>query len=129
VSHSRRKLILRFAAIYALLWLLTATWGLRDINRDFDKQFAFAVANDEGLQEEMVRIDQVDIKDPYRDPPPAMHGRYWRWRGKAIVLAPFIVTDQAGYQDAPLSGIGGRRIVFWCFGWSLPIWVRAYWVS
>jgi hypothetical protein len=124
-----RTTIRRLATIYGLLWLATGTWGLWDVNRAFDNEFAWGEGFLGSGLVDVRRAATVDIFNPYREGAPKLPRWWWRWRSTGIPLAPFVITDQAGAQWASMAGIGGRRIVFWFFGWTHSFWIDIYWQS
>lgn len=126
-SIGRRRILTLICSAYLLFWLLTATWGIRDIDGDFDEEFATGL----GLAEPqpVVRLHDVDLRNPYSPGSPPLAEGFWRCRTHGIPVAPFVVLDEAGAQWASMAGIGGRRIVFWFFGWTKAIWIQRCWLS
>jgi hypothetical protein len=130
VAPARNRTLRRFAAGYCLLWLLTATWGLRDVNAAFKREFDRAKA--EGGQPGTIPIPgaaSVDIYSPYHQGAAELPSPVWRWRNLGYPVAPFVIIDQAGVKLSSTEGKGGRRIIFWLFGWSHPFWIKYYWRS
>jgi hypothetical protein len=134
------------ALTYAFLWILTATWGLNDIDRAFDSQFEWAYPNPNisgigidgsspnNLQRVKVkRVYGVNIRDPYGviDSSNAKNAPkgFWRCRTRGFPIAPFVVLDEAGAQWGTLAGGGGRRLTIWFFGWSHYWWIQNFWFS
>ena len=85
-----------YAAIVAIgvMWLLTATWGSRDADREFDRQFAFGHVGLGGERTiaitRMASMNPGNLEDPanqYPDGP-------WRYRGFSIAVAPFVLVDE-----------------------------------
>jgi hypothetical protein len=125
----RRKRLVLGCVIYLSLWLVTATWGLIDIDRQFDREFSsgYKIPGTSKVVP-IIRLSNVDPRNPFearqRNPE-----SFWRYRSKGIPIALFIVIDDVAYQDAPLSGYGYRRLVFWFFGLSGSIPLTMYWIS
>jgi hypothetical protein len=130
--------------VYILLWLLTATWGLKDIDKAFDREFAWGdsmgvsgIEIGSGIsrsakQIKVIRLEDVDLRDPYGDTHPANAKNapklLWRCRTVGFPVAPFFILDEAGAQWGGLAGIGGRRLAIWFFGWSHYWWIKTYWL-
>jgi hypothetical protein len=131
--------------IYVLLWVLTATWGLADVDRVFDRQFEWAYSdpslNSIGIDGwpkkfqriEIMRADGVNLHDPYgvenRANAKNTPKQFWRCRTKGFPIAPFLILDEAGAQWGELMGLGGRRLTIWFFGWNHCWWIQHYWAS
>ena len=129
----KRKVFATLGGVYCLLWLLTATWGIFDVDRAFDREFAVGTA-DLAENAQRVSIERIDRMANIRDPAdPANEfpedGGLFRFRTHGLAVAPFVVIDEAATAYAPLGGYGGRRVNLWFFGitkwWSL----RTYWVA
>ena len=125
----RRKPLILICAIYLFLWLVTATWGLIDIDRQFDREFSsgFKISRTSKVAPN-IRVSNIDPRNPF-EPKKVNPESFWRYRSRGIPIAPFIVIDDVAYQDAPLKGYGGRRLVFWFFGLSGSIPLAMYWTS
>jgi hypothetical protein len=132
----KKKRILVAGGVYVVLWALTWTWGLHDVDRAFDAEFAVACdrafgsghGDDQGATARVVRLSRFNVRD-LSDPTNEPCDDYFRYRSRGSAVAPFVIVDEAAWVDAPLSGFGGRRVVFWFFGATtwFPIW--AYWVA
>lgn len=134
MSERRKKWVKGLAFGYCILWLLTLL-GLSDVDRAFDSEYAqghISFSTGTNLVD-VIRAKDVNLRDPYglKDPANAKNTppQFWRCRTTGIPIAPFTIIDEAGAQWAPLAGIGGRRIVFWFFGFTQPIWIQTYWLS
>ena len=128
-SPSKKLIILLCAGAYTVLWLLTATVGIQDIDHAFEQNTReYGQMMKDSPQKPVIRVDYVDVKDP-ESPSKLGMTHFWKYRSHGLCIAPFLVFDTAGYQNSGLSGIGGKRIVIWLFGWVKAFWYRAYWVS
>lgn len=118
------------AAIYAILWLLTAVFGNSQIDGIFNKQFRYG-SNKLGCDQkiEITRIQKLyvrDLLDPRNESLIPPNGLF-RYRSPGIAVAPFIVVDQIGTIFAPLGGIGGIRLNLWFFGTTKTWIVHSFW--
>ena len=115
------------------LWLLTATWGERTVDRDFDAQYAMGYPGLAGPGSPSARVPIVrvanfahhDLGNPACREPDFP----WRCRSRGIPIAPFVIVDDAAYWNGSLAGISGYRVSLWFFGFSCSIWFYAFWVS
>lgn len=134
MSELRKKWVKGVVFVYCVLWLLTLL-GLPDVDKAFDREYSqgYASLSTNTNLVDVIRAKDVNLRDPYGlvDPANAKNTplQLWRYRTTGIPIAPFVILDEAGAQWGPLAGIGGRRIVFWFFGISYPIWIQAYWLS
>ena len=142
MKPERKKWFQLVGFVYLLLWMITATLGLIDVDHSFDREFEWAYpklfssdpllgsAND---RTKVARVNGVNLRDPYGLYNQANAGSspsgYWRCRTCGFPIAPFIIIDEAGAQWAPLAGVGGRRLVVWFFGWSHYWWIQHFWLS
>lgn len=130
-ARRTRKLLIAFALGYLVLWAITALVGLPQVDHAFDRDLATGSVGfgDAGNVEIPVqRIDYFDLADP-ESLPAHVPETPWRCRSKGVAVAPFVIVDEAAWQDHLLSGFGGRRLVFWVFGYVRWIPLRKYWVS
>ena len=131
-----RWVVLGMVIIYFLLWFLTATWGISDVDQTFDSQFktgtAQAFVEPDGSPAPQVEIQRIenmanvtDLFDPANQLPedPSL----FRYRTKGVAVAPFLVLDDAAVVWGPLQGFGGRRLNLWFFGFTRWWLVKAYW--
>jgi hypothetical protein len=122
------------AVIYCTLWTLTALFGLPDVDRKFDVDFAigsqgFGVA---GKRQEVVPVMRIPFSTSLRNPevtPDYVPDKPWRARSAGLAIAPFLVIDEVAAQTHVLAGLSGHRLVFWFFGFSRWILIKTYWVS
>lgn len=130
-ARRTRKLLIAFAMGYLVLWTITALVGLPHVDHAFDRELAtgsVGFGDADNRETPVQRIDFFDLADPgslsshIRETP-------WRCRSKGVAVAPFVIVDEAAWQDHLLSGFGGRRLVFWVFGYVRWIPLRRYWVS
>jgi hypothetical protein len=130
--NRKRKVVAIIVCVYCLLWVLTATWGISDVDRAFDREFAVGTV---GFAEDpttvpIQRIEQManmrDLMDPANNMP--NDSGLFRFRTRGVAIAPFVIVDEAATVFAFLGGYGGRRVNLWFFGvtkwWSL----EKYWV-
>ena len=132
-SNRKRKSLAITIGVYCFLWVLTATLGISDVDRAFDREFSVgSVGFADNLKTVPIqRMEQMaNVRDP-TDPAnqfPDVTG-YFRFRTRGVAIAPFVIVDEAATVYAPLGGYGGRRINLWFFGittwWSL----RMYWAA
>jgi hypothetical protein len=125
----KRKRLVLICAIYLSLWLITATWGLIDIDRQFDRQFSsgYKIPGTSKVVPN-IRLSNIDPRNPF-GAKQLNPGLFWRYRSKGTPIAPFIVVDDVAYQDGSMMGYAGKRLVFWCFGLSASIPLAMYWMS
>jgi len=134
MKHRTKRTVLGIGLIYCVLWTLTATWGISDVDRAFDEQFQIgstqAFANSEPSPKVPIRrIDLManvkDLRDS-RNRFPDRSGLF-RYRSGGIAIAPFVIVDEAAATWAPLAGFGGRRLSLWCFGLTRWWLIQTYW--
>ena len=116
------------------LWILTGLIGLPSVDRAFDREFAVGSSVDRhGTKSAPVtRVPFRSLPRPFETVPEVAFnppGRPWRMRSNGVAVAPFVIIDEAAWQVHPLSVFGGRRVVFWLFGFSTWHALKAYWVS
>lgn len=115
--------------VYLTLWVLTGTWGSWDVDRKFDKEFAFGLRPDASRRDVPVtRVHtRLDLAAMWEHPEkyPQLVG-WWRYR-RGFAIAPFIIVDEVAWVTGDLDGWGGRRIVFWFFGKTYWVPIRKYW--
>lgn len=125
----RKKSVIICSLIYGILWALTATWGVADIDSAFDREFT---TGHEGLGTTKVtpirRIAAIPNIRDLADPANAktLDGLF-RYRSHGIAIAPFLVIDEAAVIYASLGGFGGKRLTFWFFGWTTWVPLQRYW--
>jgi len=129
--NRQRKVLAIVAGVYCVLWILTATWGISDVDRAFDREFSSGTAGFAENPRSMPirRIDKManirDLTDPANKFPDDTG--FFRFRTRGLAIAPFIIIDEAATVFASLGGYGGRRVNLWFFGvtkwWSLEM----YW--
>ena len=129
--NRKRKALAIAAGVYCILWFLTATWGARDVDRAFDREFGVGVVGLSGdaATAPIQRIDRLanfrDLMDPANQVPD--DPGYFRSRSRGFAVAPFVIVDEAAAVVAPLGGFGARRINVWFFGLTKWWAVEAYW--
>lgn len=120
----KTRSLIAVAGVYLALWALTWTWGVSDVDNNFDAEFSMGCSQlGQRATEPVVRIDKLnarELDDPGNEYPDAP----WRYRSTGIAVAPFVILDEAAWVTAPLGGFGGRRVVFWFFGKTVwfPYW-------
>lgn len=129
--NRKRKALLIVIVVYCILWVITGIWGVADVDREFDREFAFGYADfSEGTPAVAIqRIDKManvrDLMDPANKLP--SNSRFFRFRTRGIAVAPFVVVDQVATVFASLGGFGGRRVNIWFFGFTKWWLVKGYW--
>jgi hypothetical protein len=130
-----RKRYLRIIAwTYGTLWAVTALFGLPDVDRKFDLEFAvgtqgFAV---ERKRPDIIPVIRIPFSGQLRDPramPSYVPAKPWRSRSSGIAIAPFLVIDEVACQWGSLAGLSAHRIVFWFFRYTEWARIKTYWVS
>lgn len=129
-TRKRKALSICFG-VYVFLWALTATWGISDVDRAFDREFAVGVTGFGTHRPEIPipRISQManikDLMDSANNLPeePGL----FRFRTNGMAVAPFVIIDEAAAVFAPLGGHGGRRLVLWIFGATRWWPLKTYW--
>jgi hypothetical protein len=129
-GKSRRKILRWCIVVYCLLWVITATWGTRTVDRAFDREIAFGYLgfSDKPEREPAARV-------PYTSEMQKPNGNWsvshplWRARSRGIAVAPFVIVDAAAWVDASLSAFSGYRVTLWCFGASHWFPLNVFWVS
>ncbi|MCW1925289.1 hypothetical protein OKA05_22200 [Luteolibacter arcticus] len=127
----RRKQVLIGASIYLFLWSITALVGLPQVDQAFERELAMGSFEfaDTGIAEVPVRrIEFFNISNP-EDLEGRVSDQPWKCRSAGLAVAPFVIVDQAAWQQYPLSGFGGRRLVLWTFGYVRWRPLKKYWVS
>ncbi len=116
--------------VYALLWLLTATWGNLDVDKRFDHDFRHGFEG--GLLDrptEIVRIRRFHVRDLFDPRNEALMPENLRfcYRSRGIAIAPFVIIDNIGTVYASLGGVGATRVNVWFFGCTKWWVIKAYW--
>lgn len=127
----RRKKLIIALGFYLILWALTSVVGLPQVDQAFDRQFAMGSVGfaDGGANEVPVRrIEVFDMRNPEASAN-QLPDWPWRCRSTGVAIAPFVILDEAAWQVHALSGFGGRRLVFWAFGFVRWVPLRRCWVS
>ena len=131
ISNRKTKVIAWVGGLYCLLWILTATWGISDVDRAFDHEFA---SGSTGFAENLKRVsiqridsmaDVRNLIDPAKELPDETG--LFRYRSRGVAVADFVIIDQVSTVCASLGSFEGRRLCFWFFGftkWSL---LETYW--
>ena len=113
------------------LWLLTATLGNFQIDKKFDRDFAYgtgSMGSDESVEIERIEHLYVrDLMDPRNRTLFLKNHGLFRYRSWGVAIAPFIVVDEIGTVFAPLGGFGGLRVNLWFFGAMASVPIYAYW--
>jgi hypothetical protein len=123
-----RKRYLRIIGwTYGTLWAVTALFGLPDVDRKFDLEFALGTHGfGEGKRPEILPVMRIPFSTELRDPratPWYVPDKPWRSRSNGIAIAPFVVIDEVACQYGPLAGLSAHRLVFLVFwihgvGWD-----------
>src|SRR5687767_5813106 len=128
-SRYGRRLVY-VAATYLVLWLLTATVGLRSVDRAFDREFARgstgAFQSARPAEVRRLPFQRFPLFSDSQSAVPPEHP--FRMRTKGYAIAPFLVVDEVSCQTHAFSGWGGHRLVFWLFGLSTWVPLKEYWV-
>jgi len=124
-----RKLAIYLGATYVLLWILTATWGVSDVDRAFDKEFAVGSmsfsANPQKVS--IPRIQKMNLKELLDHQNEIPKNGLFRCRTRGIAVAPFVIIDEAGSVWASMGGWGGVRMNLWFFGLNTWWPIKTYW--
>ena len=109
--------------VYCTLWAITALFGLPDIDRKFDVEFAVGTQGlaAAGKRLEVLPVTRIPFTTQLRNPqamPAYVPDRQWRARSTGYAIAPFVVIDEVACQWGSLAGLSGHRFVFWFFGFS-----------
>jgi len=118
--------------IYCALWAITALFGLPDVDRKFDVEFAVGTKDFGIARPEVLPAVRIPFATLMRDPkawPSYVPDKPWRARTTGYAIAPFIVIDEVAWQVAPLAGMSSHRCVFWFFGYSKWARIKTYWLS
>jgi hypothetical protein len=127
----KRRILIVTVSVYCALWLLTATWGISDIDRAFDQEFAYGLTGmgDAPKKVPIRRIEKMAnvriLDDPANQFPDDIG--LFRYRTRGFAVAPFIIIDEAATVYATLGGFGGMRINFWFFGYTNWWPLKCYW--
>jgi len=119
-------------AIYAGLWITTGVLGLPQVDRAFDREFAigspdaFTSAGRLVRRVPVSRVPYVRVSDPGTQSLPETP---FRSRSVGFAIAPFLIVDEVCVAQAPLAAFSGRRLLFWCFGYSRWLPLKEWWVS
>ena len=127
----RKKLLIWLAGAYLLLWSMTALIGLPQVDDAFDRELAMGSIGFGGpsnVEMPVKRIEMFELSFPPSFPD-YVPETPWTCRSRGVAVAPFVIIDEAAWQDHILSGFGGRRLVFWVFGYVSWTPLKKYWVS
>ena len=131
MTRKRKKLWIGLG-LYAVLWIVTGVMGLPQIDRSFDREFAFGSPDAFATNERPVRkvpssrVAYVRITDPREHSIPDIP---FHSRATGFPIAPFLIIDEACFAKAPLAAFSGRRMVFWFFGYTRWFPLKVWWVS
>lgn len=127
--NRQRKAVVIVVGVYCLLWGITATWGISDVDRAFDRQFATGLTDLGTRSVNIQRIDQManvrDLMDPSNKFPD--NTGFFRYRTRGIAVAPFLIIDEAATVFGSMGGYGGRRLNLWLFGFTKWWSLKMYW--
>jgi hypothetical protein len=127
--NRKRRALAVIVGVYCTLWVLTATWGIANVNRAFDREFATGLVDLGTRSVDIKRIDKManvrDLMDPANKFPDDT-GRF-RFRTHGIAIAPFLIVDEAATVFASMGGYGGRRLNLWFFGFTKWWSLKMYW--
>ncbi len=114
----RYSWLIRLAALYGVLWLLTGTAGRLQVRAHVlaAVRDTVARARPDQASEELPSADSRASRDPY-------------YYVEASVPCPFLVRVQRGYQIAPLWGSGADEWYLWLFGLRFIIARPMVWFS
>lgn len=117
----RRYVALLGIVLAGVAWLLTATWGVQQV----EHEVTVMMPRDIAPHGPVSRVLE-DPDGPSRGHFPPMP---WYFVGNATSPLPCIVAIDAAYAAAPLAGQRDRYYVFWLFGWWYPVYQSNRWVS
>lgn len=128
---SRKKAFTWVAGAYLLLWGMTALVGLPQVDEAFDRDLAMGSVGFGGKANVAMPVERIEMFELTFPPsfPNHVPETPWRCRSRGVAVAPFVIVDEAAWQDHILSGFGGRRLVFWAFGYVRWRPLKIYWVS
>ena len=127
----RRRSVQVALGVYLLMWAITAFFGLPSVDRRFDQDLAMGSVGWGGpsnVKMPVKRIDFFDAKDP-SSLAASVPDTPWRCRSGGFAVAPFVIVDEAAWQNHILSGFAGKRLVLWFFGFTRWVPIKQYWVS
>lgn len=119
-KHAKRSAMFAFLGA-AVLWLLTATWGISDVESKLDH-------NARHLNQSLGPLTRIEF-DPDELPPKGGKKVPWYYIGHASSPFPLIVVVDFAYAVAPGAGQRSRLYVFWLFGFQYSIHQRVAWFS
>ena len=127
--NAKRKNLLIALCFYVALWIITGAFGLPQVDRAFDEEYA--IGSRDGLESaarvvRASRVPYVRITDPSQQPIPEVP---FRSRSVGIPIAPFLILDEICVAETPLAAFSGRRLIFWFFGYSRVFTLKVWWVS
>jgi len=134
VKNIFKKQTFRIAlGVYIFLWIITGILGEFQINRNFDSEFAVGTKAmfGENLKREgfeiTKRLDKLNVRtcirsEEFPEPP-------WKYRSRAVPIAPFILVDKCAFYTGGLCGWGGLRFHVWFFGITRWWHALTFWVS
>ncbi len=119
---------------YCALWAITTLFGLPDVDRKFDLEFAVGTQGlgVAGQRLEVLPVMRIPFSTSLRDPqamPAYVPDKPWRSRSSGIAIAPFVVIDEVACQWGSLAGLSAHRVVFWFFGYTEWARIKTYWLS
>lgn len=116
LQFSLRTLVL-FVAALSVLWGLTASWGVRDVEAYGRDLVGASVEPDSKFLEFDAMRDDRAAEMP------------WHYVGNASSLMPLIVGVDWTVMKGRLAGTGGRSYFLWFFGLKIHIHNSTYWIS
>mgnify|MGYP001558204032 CR=1 FL=1 len=131
---TKTKTAIKFIAlVYCILWLVTALFAPASIDITFDKEHSnIFKMNFPGQKktsyETVIRIPFVPLRT-LSDMDNNLPTHYFKCRTRGIAIAPFIVIDEASWQEEILSGWSGIRLNIWFFGKIVHFQIKTYWIS
>jgi hypothetical protein len=117
-----RTLLIAVAVLtVAILWVLTATWGVSDVAATLER-------DSQGLNQSLASLTRLDF-DPVEAPGDGAMKMPWYFIGRTSSPFPLIVAVDHAYAVAPAAGQRSRYYVLWLFGFQIPIYQHVAWIS
>ena len=129
--NPKRKKLRTGLGIYAALWVITGVWGLPQVDRAFDREFAVGSdgISSVGRPARRLPTSRVPYKRVIEPTGKGLPNLPFRSRSRGFPIAPFVIIDEICEVQTPFAGFSGQRVVFWLFGYSYWFPIRVWWVA
>jgi hypothetical protein len=109
---SRLRWLVLLVVVYAVLWLVTLTFGTRDVR----------TVRLRAMYQPMGLSGFTDVSDG--------SSAKWPWYYcRTVSYAPFVVRVDHGWQTGGLSGDGGSELYLWAFGVAVKAYEIEHWAN